>query len=110
MYKLKNCLDPQMNLKQIGGGVLTAAGIVLIALAVHAKNQIAHAKDVSDKVTNFFIHNPSVWNPLIKFFGGTAQKALIGKYTGPTLIALIAGTAFTCLGLWIIFLSRTRHP
>jgi hypothetical protein len=98
-----------MNLKQIGGAVIAAAGVILIALAVHARNQVSEAKDLSDKATNFFTHNPSVWNPLIKFFGGSAQKALIGKYTGPILFALIAGICLTGLGLWIVFVYRKRQ-
>lgn len=98
-----------MNLKQIGGAVIAAAGIILISFAIHAKHQVSQAKDVSDKITNFFTHNPSLWNPLIEFFGGTAQTALVGKYRGPILFALIAGIALTGLGLWIAFVYRKRQ-
>jgi len=95
------------NLKQIGGLILCGVGGYLVYLAVEGFKEIAQAKDFAHRFTNFFHHNPT-WNPLIKFFGGTAQEK-ISESELPATLALAGGVALLIIGTAIIIFFRTRN-
>jgi len=98
----------KLNVKQIGGLIFAAAGVALILLAIHARNQIEEARTVGDKINDFFTHNPGAWNPIIKFFGSTALQEELSKYDTPTTICLVSGIVLLIGGLVIVVFCRKK--
>lgn len=92
---------------QIVGVASTAIGVALIVYAKRSMQKASEAKSSIDKFTDFFSHNPGVWNPLIEFFGGKAQQEA-SKYD-PTLTFLFySGIALVVFGIWCVFWFRRR--
>ncbi|MBS0650855.1 MAG: hypothetical protein JSR93_06815 [Verrucomicrobia bacterium] len=98
-----------MNKKRIIGLIALAAGIFLICYAVHSFNKIAQAKGFESDVNNFFNHNPSVWNPLIEFFGGKAQEE-VSQYDLPVTIMMLSGIALTIGGAITLIIWCKKKP
>jgi hypothetical protein len=96
-----------MNIKQILGVCICAVGIYLIIASIHGMHTADEAQGFVNNVSNFFEHNPSTWNPLIKFFGGQAQEK-IEHGTNQAVMALIAGICLTVLGSTMAVVYRGR--
>jgi hypothetical protein len=92
---------------QVIGGAAALVGVALIVYAKHSMNKVNEAKGFVDKFNNFFSHNPGVWNPLIKFFGGKAQEE-VSKYDPILTFLFYLGIALVILGIWGIFWFRRR--
>ncbi len=86
-----------MNWKRLIGILSLVLGIYLISYSIHAMHEINEAKGFKNDLDQFFNHNPSVWNPLIEFFGGKAQEE-ISQYDTPVLIMLISGIVLSIGG------------
>jgi hypothetical protein len=96
-----------MHRKQLIGWISIALGIALIVLAVHSMHEFAEKKGVVNDINRFFTHNP-LWNPLIKFFGGTPQvKAL--DYDVSALITQVFGFILVGFGGIVVYLSRRKN-
>ncbi len=87
-----------MSRKRIISLIATAVGIYLIIYSIHSMNEISDAKGFASDLENFFTHNPSVWDPLVEFFGGKAQEE-VSKYDVPVMIMLISGIVLTIGGV-----------
>ncbi|MBS0652351.1 MAG: hypothetical protein JSR39_02365 [Verrucomicrobia bacterium] len=98
-----------MNKKKLIGLIALAVGIFLICYAVHSFNKIARAKGFETDFENFFHHNPSVWNPLIKFFGGKAQEE-VSQYDLPVTIMMLSGIALTIGGALTTMICWRKKP
>lgn len=98
-----------MNKKKIIGLIALVVGIFLICYAVHSFNKIAEAKGFESDVEDFFSHNPSVWNPLIEFFGGKAQEE-VSKYDLPVTIMMLSGIALTIGGALTTIICWKKKP
>lgn len=96
-----------MNLKQIIGSLFFAVGVLLMIFSIHSMHKIAAAKSLGQDVENFFTHNPSAWNGIIKFFGGKAQTE-ISKYDAPVLMLLISGIVLTISGAVVVIIYRKK--
>jgi hypothetical protein len=97
-------------LRQIFGLILCGAGGYLIYRSIEGFKKITEAKDFAHRFTNFFEHNPSMWNGLVKFFGGKAQEK-ISESQVPASMALAAGIALIVIGVSIIiFLRKRKQP
>lgn len=96
-----------INLRQLLGAIVFVLGTLLVIGALYGYAQIAHAQQQTSDVTNFFKHNPT-WNPVIKFFGGEAQKE-ISSYYGPVTAALVIGLVLMGLGGWVYKRFRKRR-
>lgn len=95
-----------MNIKQIVAWASIIIGIVLVAFAVHSINTFDKHYEFSDRVHNFFHHNPH-WNPIIKFFGGTPQEKL-PEHDTPALIIEGVGVVLIIAGGLMAYLFRRR--
>ena len=96
-----------MNRKQLIGWVSVIIGIVLIISAIHSMHEFAEKKGLVNDVHRFFTHNP-LWNPLIKFFGGTPQiKA--PDYDVSAMITQIIGIIFVAAGGIVVYVSRRKN-
>lgn len=76
---------------------ILCVGLALLSYSIYALHRIAKAKGIKTDVQNFFTHNPSVWNPVIEFFGGEAQQE-VSKYDKPVAIMFISGVLLTIAG------------
>lgn len=74
--------------------------------AVHFMHKASEAKGFVDNFTDFFSHN-TMWNPLIKFFGGEAQKEA-SKHDVSIWVMLIVGIILILIGLSKVLLSRKK--
>ena len=97
----------KMTRMQIFGAGLTTIGIVLILWAKRSMAKANEAKGFVDKFTNFFSHNPGVWNPFIQFFGGKAREEA-SKYDTSLTVLMYSGIALVVLGVWCIVWFRRR--
>jgi hypothetical protein len=97
----------RMTWMQLCGAATTMIGGALIGYAKHSMDKANEAKGFIDKFTNFFSHNPEVWNPLITFFGGKAQEQA-SQYDTTLTVLLYSGIAFVVIGLWGLFWFRKR--
>ncbi len=97
-----------INLRQIFGLLLCGVGSYLIYAAIEGFKKITEAKDFAHRFSNFFSHN-TMWNPLIKFFGGKAQEK-ISESQEPAILALATGIALVIIGVsLIIFFRKRKH-
>lgn len=94
-----------MNIKRILGVCLCAIGIYLIIAATQGLHKVEKAEGFTNDVSNFFQHNPDLWNPLIKFFGGKPQEELKHKGTEAILV-LVGGICSTILGVTMVIVCR----
>jgi hypothetical protein len=92
---------------QIFGVASTAIGVALIVYAKRSMEKASEAKRTIDKFTDFFSHNPKIWNPLIEFFGGKAQQEA-SKYDPLLTVLFYSGIALVVFGIWCIFRFRRR--
>jgi hypothetical protein len=87
-----------MNIKKLFGIGIFAVGLILILVAFQKSQRFAEEKDFGQGISNFFTHNP-MWNPMIKYFGGTPQEKLpdydpsAPYYFWTGIILVIGGTA-----------------
>ena len=95
-----------MNRKQLIGILFVAAGAFLIAYSIHAMQKLQKARNLAEKIQDFFVNNPG-WNPIITFFGGTPEEAL-AKYNTSILIGLWTGIGLVLLGFLAIFFLRKK--
>ena len=96
-----------INLRQIFGLILCGAGSYLIYAAIEGFKKITEAQDFAHRFSNFFSHN-TMWNPLVKFFGGKAQEK-ISESQAPASLALATGIARSVvLGFSLIIFFRKR--
>jgi hypothetical protein len=96
-----------MNYKWIASLIVLIAGIVIFILSVQATKKIAEAVTLSQTFSDFFKHNPS-WNPIIQFFGGTAEHK-IEYYNNIILILQIGGVVLTALGAVMLVFFRKKN-
>lgn len=96
-----------MKRKRVISLIAILLGVCLIGYAVHSWNKIQNAKGIEQDMNNFFTHNPSVWDPLIKFFGGKAQQE-VSKYDLPVLIMFISGSVLTMGGIISLGISLKK--
>jgi hypothetical protein len=96
-----------ISLRQILGLILCGAGGYLIYLAVEGFKKITEAKDFATRFSNFFEHNPAMWNPLIKFFGGKAQEK-ISESQVPASLTLATGIALVVIGVAMVLFYRNK--
>jgi hypothetical protein len=92
---------------QLCGAAITVIGAGLIAYAQHSINKANAAKGTIDKFTNFFSHNPTVWNPLVTFFGGKAEEQA-SQYDTTLTVLFYLGIGLVVIGLWSLFWFRRR--
>lgn len=95
-----------MHRKQLMGWISIALGIALIILAIHSMHEFAEKKGLVHDINRFFTHNP-LWNPLIKFFGGTPQMKA-PDYDVSALITQIVGFVLVGVGGIVVYLSRRK--
>jgi len=97
-----------VNRKQIAGLIPIGAGVALIIFSVHSMQKIQEAKGIITNTKNFFTHNP-MWNPIITFFGGAAQKK-ISENDVPVMLCLFGGILLVILGLLVTVLCKSKNP
>ncbi len=91
---------------QLIGIALFLIGVVFFCLSVDATKKIADANTLSQNFSNFFKHNPT-WNPILKFFGGEAQKK-IDYYSTQVLIIQIGSVVLTAIGAVMTIIYRNK--
>lgn len=94
----------RMTWVQLCGVATIMIGGALIGYSMDKANE---AKGSIEKFTNFFSHNPKVWNPLITFFGSEAQQQA-SQYDTTLTVLLYSGIALVVIGLWGLFFFRKR--
>lgn len=82
-------------------------GFVLMLFALHSLQQFTKNKEKIGKVEIFFKHNP-LWNPLIKFFGGTPQEKL-PEHDKPAMIVQTIGIVCMVIGGVVVYVSRKKN-
>lgn len=96
-----------MKRQRLVGWLSIILGIVFIILAVHSMHEFAMEKGLMHDVKRFFTQNP-LWNPLIKFFGGTPQ-VLPPQHDSGAIITQIFGIILIALGGIAVYLSRKKR-
>lgn len=78
---------------------LILLGLYLIITGSNELHQ-SHLSPVTfwKKTENFFTNNP-MWNPIIKFFGGTPIPETSSGRRGPAIIALVTGSILLVGGI-----------
>ncbi len=102
---INHFLGGTMTKRRIIGGAITAIGVFLLVYAIRSWRKIEAAKGITDDIGNFFSHNPSLWDPMIEFFGGEAQTA-VSKYDLPVLILFISSLLLITGGLVLVLRKR----
>ncbi len=95
-----------MNFKRIIGFIVFIAGIALVIFSIYYMEKKPEAKGLGQEVGDFFTKNP-MWNPMIKFFGGTPQVKPIDSHTSQ-IVALIIGLILAIFGGFTAFKRRSR--
>ena len=92
--------------KQVFGLLVLAAGIILIFFGIQAMYEMSQGHGLEKDVDNFFSHN-TMWNPIIKFFGGTPQTEPDDN-SWAFLTALIVGIVLGIVGSLMAVTFRKR--
>jgi hypothetical protein len=98
-----------MSQKHLISIALILLGLYLIINGSNALHQ-SHLSPATfwKKTENFFTNNP-MWNPIIKFFGGTPIAQTSSPRKGPAIIALVTGSILLLGGiLHLISLGRRK--
>jgi hypothetical protein len=93
-----------MNRRQIWGWLIIGVGIALIIFSMHSMHEFAKSRGLSLEFKQFFTQNP-LWNPIIKFFGGTPQVKP-PAHDVPALITQTIGIVLVVVGGITAFISR----
>jgi hypothetical protein len=96
-----------MNRKRIVGMIIFVAGLFLIIFSIHAMEKVPEAKGVGKSISDFFMHN-SMWNPLIKFFGGTPEVKMVEHHRSHAMY-LITGIILAIGGGFLVFARKAKR-
>ena len=96
-----------MNFKRILGVLFFAAGVFLIVHSIQAMQKFTETRGLDQDIEDFFHHNPSAWNGIIKFFDGKPQEKL-PNHDVHALVMLVSGVVLTVGGAVIVIEGKTK--